>query len=192
MGAEPTDASGTLAVAGRWGGTGERASTVTHPVPSAPMSDDAPSPPTPTDTQPVPVDLRDYVRFDPGGATRVRVFATEVLTVDLWCIEPQQATEVLLHDDVDVAYTVVGGRSWFVTDQGEIGLDALGALLVPAGTAHGIDNRAPDPLIVLACASPPDGDGPVDAPVADTAEAIRPDPSEVSLVGRIRKALRGG
>ncbi|HEX9888775.1 MAG TPA: hypothetical protein VGA69_04815 [Nitriliruptorales bacterium] len=158
------------------------------------MTDASDSEPTPPPaTRPVPVDLRDYVRFDRGGATRVRVFATEVLTVDLWCIEPQQATDVLLYADADISYTVVGGRSWFVTDQGEIGLDALGALLVPAGTAHGIDNRAPDPLIVLATASPPDGDqASTDAPVVSEGRAIRPDPSEVGVLGRVRSLLRGG
>jgi quercetin dioxygenase-like cupin family protein len=115
----------------------------------------------------VPVDLRDYVDFSPDAARRVRVFATARLAVDLWCIEPRQATPVLHLADHDVTYTVLGGRSWFVTDDGEVGLDALGALLVPAGTVHGIDNRAPDPLIVLAVSSPPDGvaaPSPVEAP----------------------------
>lgn len=136
------------------------------------MSDptsDAPAPP------PVrPVDLRDYVEFGTDRARRVRVFATDRLALDLWCIEPQQSTDVLLHDDVDVTYTVLGGRSWFVTDQGEIGLDPMGAMLVPAGVAHGIDNRGADPLIVLATVSPP-GTDPEDAPVTDLGEAIRDD-----------------
>lgn len=147
---------------------------------------------TPNDAAPVPVDLRDYVRFDAGAATRVRVFATDVLTVDLWCVEPQQATGVLLYEDADVAYTVVGGRSWFVTDQGEIGLDALGALLVRAGTAHGIDNRAPDPLIVLASASPPDGPaGVVDEPASSDALAVRPPDDEMGVLAKVRARLRG-
>lgn len=103
-----------------------------------------------------PVDLRDYVAFDDDGPTRVRVFATDVLTVDLWCLEPRRSTQVLAYDDADTVYTVVGGTGWFVTDEGEIGLDPLGAILIPAGTAHGIDNRSADPLIVQATASPPD------------------------------------
>jgi quercetin dioxygenase-like cupin family protein len=122
-----------------------------------------------------PVDLRDYVRFSQAAATRVRVFATEVLTVDLWCLEPQQETVVLTYDDVDVAYTVIGGHGWFVTDEGEIGLAALGSILVPAGSAHAIDNRHADPLVVLASAAPPDValDALVeDAPVSDAAEAV--------------------
>ena len=122
-----------------------------------------------------PVDLRDYVSFGQDAARRVRVFATPRLAIDLWCLEPQQATPVLLHDEVDVTYTVLGGKSWFVTDEGEIGLDPMGALLVPAGVAHGIDNRSPDPLVVVAAASPPGEEG-EDTPVSDAAAAIRPEP----------------
>jgi quercetin dioxygenase-like cupin family protein len=74
-----------------------------------------------------------------------------------------------------VTYTVIAGRSWFVTEDGEIGLDPLGSMLVPPGDAHGIDNRAPDPLIVLAVSSPPGADA-VDAAVSDDGVAVREDP----------------
>jgi oxalate decarboxylase/phosphoglucose isomerase-like protein (cupin superfamily) len=84
-----------------------------------------------------------------------------------------------------VVYTVVGGRSWFVTDDGEIGLDPMGAMLVPAGTVHGIDNRAPDPLIVLASSSPP-SDEPVDPPVTTHRTAVRVEPEGA---GRLRRAI---
>jgi len=138
----------------------------------------------PTDaSRPLPFDLRDWVRFSTAEATCVRVQRTDRLAVDLWCIEPQQATAVLRHD-ADVTYTVLAGRSWFVTEHGDVGLDPLGSLLVPPGTAHGIDNRAPDPLIVMAVSSPP-GEGPSVAPVADTAAAVRDDTSS----GGIRAAL---
>ena len=121
-----------------------------------------------------PVDLRDYVDFSPDAARRARVFVTEHVAHDLWCIEPQQATPVLQYPDSDVTYTVIGGRSWFVTDQGEVGLDPMGALLVPAGVVHGIDNRGADPLIVAAVSAPPD-EADEDAPVADGGAAIRDD-----------------
>lgn len=129
---------------------------------------------TPPTGQPRPVDLRDYVDFSPRAARRTRVYATERLAQDLWCIEPQQATEVLQYEDVDVTYIVIGGRSWFVTEEGEIGLDPMGALLVPAGVVHGIDNRGADPLIISATSAPADARG-EDAPVATDAEAIRDD-----------------
>lgn len=128
----------------------------------------------PVTGQPRAVDLRDHVEFSTEAARRTRVFGTERLAHDLWCIEPQQATPVLQYADVDVTYTVIGGRSWFVTEEGEIGLDPMGALLVPAGVVHGIDNRGADPLIISATSAPCD-DTAEDAPVSDDAEAIRDD-----------------
>ena len=101
-----------------------------------------------------PVDLRDYVTFADDSATRVRVHETDVVAQDLWCIQPQQATEVLQHDTADIVYTVLGGRSWFVTDQGEIGLDPLASVLIPAGVVHGIDNVASTPIVSATVAPP--------------------------------------
>jgi quercetin dioxygenase-like cupin family protein len=134
----------------------------------------------------VPVDLRDYVVFGDEQATRVRVVASERLALDLWCLQPRQATPVLHFEDQDVSYTVVAGRSWFVTDAGEIGLDPLGAMLVPAGVVHGIDNRGADPLIVVASVTPP-GEGVPDQPATPEAAAVRFDPD---APGRMRTALR--
>lgn len=125
---------------------------------------------------PAPVDLRDWVRFSTTEAVRVRVQRTGQLAVDLWCIEPQQATEVLRAEG-DLTYTVLAGRSWFVTEDGDVGLDPLGSILIPRGVAHGIDNRAPDPLIVLAVSSPPDA-VPTDPAVSATGAAVRPSSPE--------------
>ncbi len=142
---------------------------------------------------PLPVDLRDWVRFSTTEATRVRVLRTPQLAIDLWCIEPRQATDVLTLPEADVTYTVLAGRSWFATAEGDIGLDPLGALLVPAGTAHGIDNRAPDPLIVMAVSAPPDAVMP-EAPISDAAVAVRDDPTPGggmrALLGRMGRARR--
>ena len=135
-----------------------------------------------------PVDLRDYAVFSPEAATRVRVFATDRLALDLWCLEPNQATEVLHLPDQDVTYTVIGGRSWFVTDEGEVGLDPMGAMLIRAGTVHGIDNRAPDPLVIIAVASPP-GEGTEDPAFSTDAEAVRLDDS--GPLQRAARTLRG-
>jgi quercetin dioxygenase-like cupin family protein len=162
------------------------------PGPSAPSS---PVPPPHATTPPDarvpegvrPVDLRDYVRFSAEAAVRVRVFASADLALDLWCVEPRQTTPALLYPGHDVAYTVLGGRSWFVTDEGELGLDPLGAMLVTAGTAHGIDNRAPDPLIVVAVAAPPTPGEPDEA-VEPTGSAVRLDDDAPGL---LRRALGG-
>ena len=154
---------------------------------SRPPDDDATEPQT-SDGGPSPrvrpVDLRDYTTCRPGEATRTRVHATGRLAVDLWCIEPGASTGVLHYPDRDVHYTVIGGRSWFATDDGDVGLDPLGAILIPADSVHGIDNRSPDPLILLAAASPP-GAEPEDAPVADDASAVRWADDRAGLLRRL-------
>lgn len=136
-----------------------------------------------------PVDLRDWVDFSMSEARRVRVFATDTLAQDLWCVEPQQATAVLRSPHADVTYTVLGGRCWFVTDQGEVGLDPLASVLVPAGVAHGMDNRGTDPLIVLAVSAPPSDDSTEGPPVSRLAEAIRPKDTSGALAARLRDFL---
>ncbi len=153
----------------------------------------APEPPGDPAVEPsrvVPIDLRDYVDFSQDAARRVRTVATDRLAVDLWCLEPNQSTPVLRYPDQDVSYTVVGGRSWFVTEDGEIGLDPMGTLLVPAGVVHGIDNRAADPLIVIAATSPPGDERPA-APVAQDALAVRRDVDPRSPLTRAWHRLLG-
>jgi quercetin dioxygenase-like cupin family protein len=154
---------------------------------SEPTSD-----PTPPGDAPsvVPVDLRDYVEFSREEARRVRTLSTDRLAVDLWCLEPRQATPVLRLAEQDVTYTVLGGRSWFVTDEGEIGLDPMGTLLVPAGVVHGIDNRGVDPLIVVATVSPP-GDERPSAPVSQEAAAVRLDDDAPNVLVKAWRSVLG-
>ena len=138
----------------------------------------------------LPVDLRDWVRFDAGAATCVRVMATDTLALDVWGVEPHQATGVLTFADADVVYTVLGGRSWIATDDGEVGLDPLGSVLIPAGVVHGIANRAPDPLVVVAVSSPPAPAPDVSSPAATDGRAVRPAPGAGGvrgLLGRLRR-----
>lgn len=142
----------------------------------------------------MPVDLRDYAAFDRAVARRVRVFATDVLTVDLWCLEPWQDTEVLHYEDVDVVYTVIGGNAWFVTDQGELGLGPLGAILIPSTVAHRIGNRTADPVIVLASGSPPDvsaGTIASEEPIERTNGAVQRPGRRRSLADRLRGFISG-
>jgi quercetin dioxygenase-like cupin family protein len=159
---------------------------------SDPTPTDPPADPVTEDAPPsvVPVDLRDYVDFSPDRARRVRTLATARFAVDLWCLEPGQSTPVLRLPEQDVSYLVVGGRSWFVTDEGEVGLDPLGTILIPAGVVHGIDNRAADPLIVVATVAPP-GDLEPDAPVAREAAAVHHDRGGPNRLVRAWRGLLG-
>jgi mannose-6-phosphate isomerase-like protein (cupin superfamily) len=161
-----------------------------HPTP-----DESPSAAPPSgasspsaSTQVRPVDLRDYVDFSTEGARRIRVHATAHLALDLWCLEPRQATPAL-HLDDDVTYTIIGGRSWFVTEEGEVGLDPMGSMLVPGGVVHGFENRSADPLIVVATQAPP-GAQPEDAPVSDEGAAVTPEPPP-GLLRRVTEGLLG-
>lgn len=138
-----------------------------------------------------PVDLRDWVDFSPEAARRIRVFRTEGLQQDLWCVEPRQSTDVLRYAGTDVTYTVIGGRAWFVTEQGEAGLDPLASLLVPAGVTHGIDNRGADPLIVLAVGGPPGDLEQPGQPLTNLARAVREPDTTGSVGQRIRRFLAG-
>lgn len=164
----------------------------TNPTDSTdPPAGDAGLPTTDPTGEVLPVDLRDWVDFSTEQARRIRVFRTDAVQQDLWCVEPQQATQVLRYATTDVTYTVIGGRAWFVTEQGQAGLDPLASLLVPAGVTHGIDNRGADPLIVLAVGAPPgDLDGP-DEPLTKLAQAVRTGDTSGDVAKRVRRFLGG-
>ena len=146
-------------------------------------------PPSEPPNQPVPVDLRDYVDFDTEQASGRRVFSTDVLAVDVLCLEPGQHVGAREFPTADLVYTVLGGRAWVVTTQAEVTLEPLQALLVPAGVTHGLRNDGADPLILQAAASPPDElppthEGPARRPV-------RREPPRRRLLRGLRRALGG-
>jgi mannose-6-phosphate isomerase-like protein (cupin superfamily) len=105
--------------------------------------------------EPVAVDLRDYVAFDQRRAVRSRIYETDLVAVDLLCLEPGQNLGARTHEDSDAVYTVIGGRAWVVTDDSEVALEALQAVLIPAGTPHGIRNDGTDPLMLQTVTSLP-------------------------------------
>jgi mannose-6-phosphate isomerase-like protein (cupin superfamily) len=137
-----------------------------------------------------PVDLRDYVDVDADTARRVRVLTGSHLALDVWCLLPRQSSGVLHDPERDLVYTVIGGRSWFVTDEGEIGLDPMGAMLVPADTVHGIDNRGADPLIIVAVTAPP-SDEPEQAAVELRQAAIHREDGRPNVLRRAVEGLLG-
>jgi mannose-6-phosphate isomerase-like protein (cupin superfamily) len=105
--------------------------------------------------EPVAVDLRDYVAFDQHRAVRSRVYETDMVAVDMLCLEPGQQLGARTHDDSDAVYTVIGGRAWIVTDDSQVALEPLQAVLIPAGTPHGVRNDAADPLLLQTVTSLP-------------------------------------
>ncbi len=140
---------------------------------------------------PTPVDLRDYVIFDLEGASGRRVFETDVVAVDLLCLEPDQAVAARVFPTADVIYTVLGGIAWVVTDEAEVTLTSLQSVMVPAAVPHGVRNDSADPLILQVVVSPPD-----EAPAAELGPAVTPDPNlgrpPPGLLDRLRRGLPGG
>lgn len=134
----------------------------------------------PTPARPTAVDLRDYVEFDLEGARGRRVFATDVVAVDISCLEPDQQLRARTFATADVIYTVLGGIAWVVTDEAEVTLQALQSVMIPAGVPHGVRNDSPDPLILQVVVSPPD-----EAPPAEVGPAVAP----AADVGRVRPGL---
>ena len=110
----------------------------------------------PSPYEPVAVDLRDYVAFDRTAPVTRRVLTTDVVAIDLVCLEPQQVIGARAFPTADVVYTVIGGRAWIVTDETEVTLEPLQSVIVPASVPHGVRNDSPDPLILQAVVSPPD------------------------------------
>ena len=142
--------------------------------------------------EPMAVDLRDYVDFDLAAAAGRRVFTTDVVAVDLVCLEPAQLIEARTLAGADAIYTVLGGRVWVVTDDAEVTLDPLQAVVIPAGTPHGLRNDGADPLILQVVVSPPDempGSIPGPVPLAE-AETVATD-ERPGVLDRMRKVLGG-
>ncbi len=141
--------------------------------------------------EPAAVDLRDYVDFDLAAAAGRRVFTTDVVAVDLVCLEPDQVIDVRTLAGADAIYTVLGGRVWVVTDETEVTLGPLQAVVVPAGIPHGLRNDGVDPLILQVVVSPPDEmPESVLGPVADAQpRAVQAD--RQSMLDRMRRVLGG-
>lgn len=122
-------------------------------------------------TGPVAADLRDYVAFDRDRAVRSRVYETDLVALDMLCLEPGQHLGARTHEESDTVYTVIGGRAWIVTDDSEVALEPLQAVLIPAGTPHGIRNDAADPLLLQTVTSLP---VPTRPPASDATDEARP------------------
>lgn len=101
------------------------------------------------------MDLRDYILFELDRPSARRVFCSGLLSLDLICLEPEQTIPARTLTASDAVYTVLGGKAWLVTDEAEVTLAPLQAVLVPAGVPHGIRNESADPLILQAVSAPP-------------------------------------
>ena len=151
----------------------------------------AQTPASPDGFEPSAIDLRDYVDFDLDRVSDRRVFSTDVVAIDLVCLEPGQVIEARRFTTADAIYTVLGGIAWVVTDDAEVTLQALQSVMIPAGIVHGLRNNSADPLILQVVVSPPDeapaaAPGPAATPRTDTGT-----PPQPGLLDRVRRGLSG-
>ena len=142
--------------------------------------------------EPTAVDLRDYVDFDLDAAVGRRIVTTDVVAVDLVCLEPGQVIEARTLAGADAIYTVLGGRVWVVTDETEVTLDPLQAVVIPAGIPHGLRNDGIDPVILQVVVSPPD-EMPESAygPVPGVESVAETKAAKPSVLDRMRRVLGG-
>lgn len=143
--------------------------------------------------EPTAVDLRDYVDFDLDAAVGRRVVTTDVVAVDIVCLEPGQVIDVRTLAGADAIYTVLGGRVWVVTDETEVTLEPLQAVVIPADIPHALRNDGADPLILQVVVSPPDEMpesvfGPL---ITESDEAADGRAERPRMVDRFRKVLGG-
>ena len=120
-----------------------------------------------------PVDLRDYTQVISGQVSTTRVYATEKLTTEVWCVPPRVASDVTHFATQDSVLTVISGRCRVVTDDGTVLLDPLGAVLISADTMFGVENASADPVVLIVQRSP-GGEKASDPPVVKTDAAVIP------------------
>jgi mannose-6-phosphate isomerase-like protein (cupin superfamily) len=108
---------------------------------------------------PVVYDLDDYrrgLRDSPGDA---RVTITPYHRVDLWTIPAGQTVPLHTHTRSECVMIVMAGQGEYNCEGRSYDLKKDSLTVVPSGSAHGIRNTNPEPLVVLTI----EGPGPFDA-----------------------------
>ena len=94
-------------------------------------------------------------RFSPEKGQKIGVFRTERSMTDLYCLLPGQIQTPHVHETSDKIYYVIEGRGHFKIGQEEREFSSGTAVLAPASSEHGVENRGPDPLVLLVVLAPP-------------------------------------
>ena len=93
-------------------------------------------------------------RFDPAKMQKLNLFETERFFLDVYCLEPGQAQKAHAHAGSDKVYAVLEGSVHARVGGEEQELTAGQAVLAPAGSEHGIDNRSGARASVLVLMAP--------------------------------------
>jgi len=93
-------------------------------------------------------------RFDPAKLQKLNLFETERFFLDVYCLEPGQAQKAHAHAGSDKVYAVLEGAVLAHVGGEEQELRAGQAVLAPAGSEHGIENRSQARAAVLVLMAP--------------------------------------
>lgn len=99
--------------------------------------------------------LLDARRFSTEKMQKVGLFETPRLFCDLYCLEPNQAQQIHLHDGSDKVYVALEGRGTIQVGKDKEELSPGQAVLAPAGELHGVRNPNAERLVLLVFMSPP-------------------------------------
>ena len=90
----------------------------------------------------------------PDKMGKCTLFESPRLLVGLNAFEPGQSHAVHAHEGMDKLYYVIEGAGVFVLNGTERPMRAGELLVAPGGVPHGVTNRGPDRLLVLAVLAP--------------------------------------
>jgi quercetin dioxygenase-like cupin family protein len=93
-------------------------------------------------------------RFDPAKLQKLNLFETDRFFLDVYCLEPGQAQKAHAHAGSDKVYAVLEGAVHARIAGEEQELRAGQAVLAPAGSEHGIENRSGARAAVLVLMAP--------------------------------------
>jgi len=93
-------------------------------------------------------------RFDAAKMQKLNLFETERFFLDVYCLEPGQAQKAHAHAGSDKVYAVLEGAVFACVGNEEQELRAGQAVLAPAGSEHGIENRSQARAAVLVLMAP--------------------------------------
>lgn len=100
-------------------------------------------------------DVHASFRFSPEKMQKVKLFGTDELFLDLYCLEPGQSQKVHTHDHSSKVYVVLEGTARFHVggDTEDVGPDR--AVLAPRGEPHGVENASSARVVLLVGMAPP-------------------------------------
>lgn len=93
-------------------------------------------------------------RFDAQSLTKVSLFETERMFMDLYCLEPGQSQRRHAHAGADKVYVVLEGTARVQVGDEEFDVPPSHAVLAGAGVDHGLRNITGERVVVLVFMAP--------------------------------------